>query len=65
MLILLSFLFGSLAGYYFGRRYGIKEGRELEESYGPLSMRKKSLQEGRCLTCGASLDCHKTSSMLE
>lgn len=65
MFILLSFLSGALAGYIIGRRNGIREGRELEESYGPLAVRKKSLQEGRCLICGSSLDCHKTSSMLE
>jgi hypothetical protein len=60
-IVLISFL----TGYILGRRTGSKEGRELGILYTPLLLRAESLKNGKCAICMSSIDCQKSSSMIE
>jgi hypothetical protein len=65
MIVVLPLLIGFLAGFYTGRRRGIKEGEEIASSYCPLELRKQSLEGGICVICNSSVDCLKFTSMIE
>ncbi|WP_078809802.1 hypothetical protein [Selenihalanaerobacter shriftii] len=45
--ILLSLGVGYIAGYYFGRKDGFKEGLVIA----PILLREESLKEGKCILC--------------
>lgn len=54
----LAAFFALLVGYAIGRRHGKEEGFTEGIHYGPLEMRRFTLERGRCVICGSPAGKH-------
>lgn len=48
LIVVVSFMLG----YWFGYRHGREEGYRLGTLFAPIEIRRRTLEEGRCVVCG-------------
>lgn len=65
LFIIFCMLLGFLSGYITGKKIGTRNGEELGMLYAPFEIRKSSLEKGRCAICNNTINCDKSTSMIE